>query len=272
MKQDKRAKVLLCIDNEAGYATLVYLLSRSSVEVVAAIVHPEHNAMLLDKISALCASENIKVFDIKTARECFDTLIAPLVPDYIVSIYFDYILDDRFIRLPTQTSINLHPGYLPYNKGFYYYAWAVLDGTPAGVSIHQIVSEVDAGPIISQQRVLVDPTDTGDVIYQKHMNASIELFQATWPSVETNTYKVYPQSHRGTRKKITETNSAMEIDPYATYRARDLIDTLRVFCFPGHGGCVMDIDGKKYSIGIQFSEVVDNVNRTMGKKDNYLVG
>ena len=271
MKQEKRAKVLVCIDNEAGYASLVYLLSRPSVEVIAAIVHPEHNAMLLDKITTLCASEGIKVFDIKVAREHFDALMVPLAPDFIVSIYFDYILDDRFIRLLTQTSINLHPGYLPYNKGFYYYAWAVLDGTPAGVSIHQIVSEVDAGPIISQKRVLVDATDTGDIIYKKHTDTSIELFQATWPGVENGTYKTFPQTHRGTRKKITETNSAMEIDPYATYRARDLLDTLRVFSFPGHGGCVIDIDGKKYSIGIQFSEVADNVNRPMGKKDNYLV-
>ncbi len=205
-------------------------------------------------------------------RQVLSRLIAPRAPDFIVSIYFDYILDDRFIELPGKDSINLHPGYLPYNKGFYYYAWAVLDGTPAGVSIHRIVSAVDAGPIISQKRVLIDGTDTGDVIYDKHMDASVELFRTTWPSIESGTYQLFRQRHKGTRKKITETNEAMEIDPNATYVARELIDLLRVFCFRGSGGCVMKIDGKKYSIGIEFSELADNVNQIRGKRDNYLVG
>lgn len=272
MNDMTREKVLLCIDNVAGLAVLKYLADRPSVEVVGAIVHPQANATHLDEIVEVCARNGIAPIDILEARARFDELIAPLAPDFIVSIYFDYILDDRFIELPAKDSINLHPGYLPYNKGFYYYAWAVLDGTSAGVSIHRIVSAVDAGPIISQKRVLIDGTDTGDVIYDKHMDASVELFRTTWPSIESGTYQLFRQRHKGTRKKITETNEAMEIDPNATYVARELIDLLRVFCFRGSGGCVMKIDGKKYSIGIEFSELADNVNQIRGKRDNYLVG
>lgn len=272
MSDYKREKVLLCIDNAAGLEVLQYLVSRPQVDVVAAIVHPRNNATQLDEIEALCARGGIPVIEIAQARSRFDELIAPLAPDFLVSIYFDYILDDRFLKLPAKDAINLHPGYLPYNKGFYYYAWAVLDGTPAGVSIHRIAAEVDAGPIISQKVVLIEGTDTGDIIYDKHVAASVELFQLTWPCLEAGSYKVFRQLHGGTRKKISETNQALEIDPYATYVARDLINMLRVFSFAGSGGCMMQIDGKKYNIGIEFSEVIDNINRTRGKRDNYLVG
>lgn len=272
MNDIQRDKVLVCIDNVAGLESLRFLAERPSVEVVAAIVHPESNAEQLDEIRALCAQHAIPVIGVLDARAHFDELILPLAPDFIVSIYFDYILDDRFIELAAKDSINLHPGYLPYNKGFYYYAWAVLDGTPAGVSIHRIETAVDAGPIISQMRVLVDGTDTGDVIYDKHMSASIELFRTTWPSIESGTYRLFRQRHAGTRKKITETNAAMQIDPNATYVARDLIDLLRSFSFRGAGGCVMQIGDKKYSIGVEFAELVDNQNQVRGKRDNYLVG
>lgn len=272
MIENTREKVLLCIDNVAGFEVLQYLVQRPEADVVGVIVHPEQNATHLEQIVALCANKDIPLIEITAARSRFDELIAPLTPDFLVSIYFDYILDDRFINLPAKDAVNLHPGYLPYNKGFYYYAWAVLDGTPAGVSIHRIVSEVDAGPIISQKLVQIAGTDTGDIIYDKHIAASVELFQLTWPSLIAGTYKVFRQLHGGTRKKISETNKMLEIDPHASYVARDLINMLRVFSVSGAGGCVMQIDGKKYSIGIEFSEIVDNRNQLLGKRDNYLVG
>ncbi|MDQ1815082.1 formyltransferase family protein [Massilia sp. CCM 9210] len=272
MNDNNCDKVLLCIDNAAGLQVLQYLIDRDQAEVVAAIVHPRNNATQLDEIAALCARHRIPVIEIAQARSRFDELITPLAPDFLVSIYFDYILDDRFIKLPSKDAVNLHPGYLPYNKGFYYYAWAVLDGTPAGVSIHRIASEVDAGPVISQKLVTIEGTDTGDIIYDKHVAASVQLFQLTWPALEAGDYKVFRQLHGGTRKKISETNQALEIDPYATYVARDLINMLRVFSFSGSGGCTMQIDGKKYNLGIEFSEVIDNINRTRGKRDNYLIG
>ncbi|MDQ3288333.1 MAG: formyl transferase [Pseudomonadota bacterium] len=271
MDRNTSERVLLCIDNVAGYEVLKYLAGRPGVEVVAAIVHPEANATHLDEIVAFCAAVDVPVIEIRQARKHFDKLIAPLKPDFLVSIFFDYILDDRFVSLPSRDAVNLHPGYLPYNKGFYYYAWAVLDGTPAGVSIHRIVSEVDAGPIISQLHVRIDAADTGEIIYDKHMNASIELFKASWPALKAGTYKVFRQRHGGTRKLIAETNKTLEIDPHASYTARDLIDKLRVFSFSDGGGCVIQIDGRKYSVGIELVEIVDEVVRIPGKRDNCVV-
>ncbi len=257
--------VLPCIDNEPGLEVLRYLLMRERVRVPAVIVHPENNALCLEQITALCREHEVEVIDVKQARADFAERIRPLAPDFIVSIYFDYILDERFIKLARRDSINLHPGYLPYNKGFYYYAWAQLDGTPAGVSIHRMVSEVDAGPIISQSRVRIDESDTGSDIYKNHINESIRLFQATWPALEDESYRVFPQRHQGTRKKISQTNTARELDADDKYTAKQFIDLLRVFTFDGHGGCTIELDGKRYSVAIQLREVGDEAVAIPGK-------
>ena len=247
--------VLPCIDNVPGLEVLRYLLGRERVRVPAVIVHPAHNVVCGEEIAALCGEHGVEVIDIQTARAEFDVRIRPLAPDFVVSIYFDYILDARFLQVAKRDSINLHPGYLPYNKGFYYYAWAELDGTPAGVSIHRMVSEVDAGPIISQSRVRVDKADTGVVIYDKHVQESIRLFQATWPSLEDQSYHVFPQRHRGTFKKIAQADAVRELDPEQRYTARELVDLLRVFTFGERGGCTIELDGKRYSVAVSLNEV-----------------
>ena len=262
--------VLPCVDNVPGLEVLRYLLGRDGVYVPAVIVHPRKNAVCGEEIAALCSEYGIDVIDMKSAKSNFDELIVPIAPDFILAIYFDYILDDRFIALAKRDAINLHPGYLPYNKGFYYYAWAELDGTPAGVSIHRIVSEVDAGPIISQKRVVVKKSDTGDIIYQKHIAESVTLFKATWPSVQNASYRVFPQTHRGTRKRIAQTNMALQIEPYRQYTARELIDLLRVFSFGDYSGCTIEIDGKQYSVAVQLSEVTDHSVVIAGKTDNII--
>lgn len=263
--------VLLCIDNIPGLEVLRYLLSRDTVRVLAVIVHPADNALCLDPIMTLCAAHEIEVIDVKAARAEFDSQVRPLAPDCLVSIYFDYILDDRFIQLASRDAINLHPGYLPYNKGFYYYAWAELDGTPAGVSIHRMVSEVDAGPIISQSRVRVDKSDTGAIIYENHINEAIRLFQATWPAIEDQSYQVFAQRHRGTRKRISQTNAARELDPYKKYTARELIDLLRVFTFDELGGCTIELDGKRYRVTVRLHEFDEQAAAIPGKTNNRVI-
>lgn len=253
-RKGQRIKVLLFADNIAGYEVLNYLLERESVDPVGVIVHPEATASNVAEIREACDRNNIPAWDVFAAREDFQSLILPLQPDYIVSVYFDYILDDRFIQLPKIDAVNLHPGYLPFNKGFYYYAWAVIDGTPPGVSIHRIISEVDAGPIISQMRVHVGVADSGPAIYAKHIESSLELFKATWPSIEDQSYKLYPQMHGGTYRKKADSNRKVKIDPYQKYQLRELIDLVRAFSSASNGGCTIELDGKVYSIDIRLTE------------------
>ena len=44
--------------------------------------------------------------------------------------------------------LNLHTGYLPWNKGAYPNVWPILDGSPAGVTLHRVDAGIDTGPIL----------------------------------------------------------------------------------------------------------------------------
>jgi len=187
-----------------------------------------------------------------------------LEPEFLVSLYFDYLLDSCFLELPTHEAVNLHPGYLPYNRGFYYYVWAVLDGTPAGVSIQRLRPKVDTGDFISQCRVLIDPVDTGDVIYRKHEDEAISLFRATWPAIVAGEHRSYPQPHSVTRHRIDETARLAEIDPFERFRAIDLINRLRLLFGADGGACTIRLDRCRCRVSVILESVGADAAATLG--------
>ncbi len=48
--------------------------------------------------------------------------------------------------------INIHPGYNPYNRGWFPQVFSILNKNTAGVTIHEIDQELDHGPIIYQEK------------------------------------------------------------------------------------------------------------------------
>lgn len=259
------ARVLAFVDNRAGFEVLQYLVAEPRTRVVGVVTHPEATALHGPEIRGLCEARGIPCRDILHARAAFDAWVAPLEPDHLVSIYFDYILDQRFLDLPRRGALNLHPGYLPYNKGFFYYVWAHLDGTPAGVSIHRMAASVDAGDVISQSRVHIEPTDTGDVVYRKHEDEAVRLFRGTWPAVLDGRFHVHRQRHGGTRHKISEARALTRLDASEKLSAGELIDRLRICTFaggpgapggaPAASGCTIELGGRLYRIELRLSEL-----------------
>lgn len=255
MTNQTAPRVVACIDNRVGYEVLRHIVETRTAEVVHVVVHPSQTILYAAEILSFCEAHRIPTCDVERARREFDTLLAPIRPDYLLSIYFDYILDDRFLALPARDAINLHPGYLPYNKGFYYYVWSVLDGTPAGVSLHRMAAEVDNGDIIAQARILVDPADDGESLYRKHEDESIRLFAGTWSSVLAGSYRVHRQRHGGTRHKLRETRGLLALDPHETMTALEFIDRLRVTTFRGKAGCTVDLGGRTYQLSLTMTEL-----------------
>lgn len=255
MPSEPRKRILLCLDNRVGFECLSYLLTEPCIEVCGAVVHPRQTALFGDEILAACRAAGVPTFEFPQARAHFEEIIAPLEPDYVACFYFDYVLDDRFLSLPRIDTINVHPGYLPYNKGFFYYVWSVLDGTPAGVSVHRMNNLADAGDLYSQASIDVTPEDTGDTLYRKHEDAAIALFRATLPSILAGTYRSHYQRHAGTRHKLGEMRDLLKLNPDERMRVRELIDRLRVCTVPGKSGCTIDLEGGTYQVELTLKAV-----------------
>ena len=74
---------------------------------------------------------------------------------------FMRILTDGFVRRWEGRLLNIHPSLLPAYRGLDTHARALADGAAEhGCTVHQVVTELDAGPIVAQARVPVLPGDT----------------------------------------------------------------------------------------------------------------
>lgn len=89
-------------------------------------------------------------------------------PDIVILAGFMRILTEDFVNHYCNRLINIHPSLLPKYPGTNTHQRA-LDSNDQwhGASIHFVVPEVDAGPIILQGRLSIDANDTSDSLQQR---------------------------------------------------------------------------------------------------------
>lgn len=102
--------------------------------------------------------------------------------DTLVSIQYDQILKGPFFRALGVPCLNLHFALLPRHRGVAPIAFAVLEGdAEAGVTLHHMVEDIDAGDIIAQRRVPIGPEDTAREVYDAVSRATVALFRESLP-------------------------------------------------------------------------------------------
>lgn len=76
---------------------------------------------------------------------------------------------------------NLHPGLLPWGRGYGPVFWALWAGEPAGATLHVMTSGLDKGAIVDQLEVEVRADDTGATLYGRVLEARQALVARWWP-------------------------------------------------------------------------------------------
>jgi phosphoribosylglycinamide formyltransferase-1 len=103
------------------------------------------------------------------SREGFDQALVGAAmqrqPELLVCAGFMRILSPGSVELARGRMINIHPSLLPKYPGLKTHERALAAGDAEhGCSVHQVVPEVDAGPVIAQARVPVLPHDDPEAL------------------------------------------------------------------------------------------------------------
>ena len=93
--------------------------------------------------------------------------------------------------------INIHPGLNPYNRGYYPQTFSLINKLPVGATIHEIDEELDHGPIICQEEIKIQSTDTSFSLYNKIIKKEIELFENNFNSIINNNYTTITPKNEG---------------------------------------------------------------------------
>jgi methionyl-tRNA formyltransferase len=244
--------ILLFANNWVGWQVARWLKDQGE-EIVGLVLHPPHKCKFGQEIAESVGLPEAYIFDGSRLRHP-DVLqaIRQLRPNIGLSILFGYILRADLIHLFPAGVINLHPAYLPYNRGVYPNVWSIIEGTPAGVTLHYIDAGIDTGDIIAQKQVPVEPVDTGETLYRKLEQACLELFEENWPLVLSGKARRAPQSReKGTYHRTGDVEQIDAIDLDRTYTARGLIDILRARTFPPYAGAYFQSSKGKVYLRLQ---------------------
>lgn len=96
---------------------------------------------------------------------------------YIVLAGYMRILSDEFVERWHGAMLNIHPSLLPKYKGLDTHARAIAAGDPhGGASVHLVTPELDAGEVLGQIKVAIQPDDTPDTLAERVKVAEHQLY------------------------------------------------------------------------------------------------
>ncbi|MSR67785.1 methionyl-tRNA formyltransferase [Candidatus Peribacteria bacterium] len=101
-------------------------------------------------------------------------------PDFLVVISYGQILSPEVLQWPTIAAVNVHASLLPLLRGASPIQHAILEGmNETGVTIQRMAKELDAGPILSQRILALDPRETFETLHQKLATLGAKLLTET---------------------------------------------------------------------------------------------
>lgn len=206
-------KILLITDNEELLNRFKILIRDkgldNSPEFNFKYVFSFNNNVFINKFKGVDWIKPIKV------KDEVDFLIKEY--DIIFSLHSKQIFPSKLVN--NVKCINVHPGLIPYNRGWYPQVFSIINSLPSGVSIHEIDEELDHGPIICQKEVRIEMWDTSIAAYNKILDAEIELLSSSLVKILNNEYKTVIKGEGNLNlKKDFDALCEIDLDDEDTFR------------------------------------------------------
>ena len=209
-----------------------------SVEILQFMIEQGYNPsalLITEKSKASHANELIKIsgltpeyiFEGKSFTEMENiSKLKEIEAEYIFGIHFPYIIPQEVLAIPATGFLNLHPAYLPFNKGWHTPSWAILDNTPYGATLHYMSNELDCGDIIHQKELQIQPDDTANSLYQRVKNLEVEVFKEAFPTLLKNPKRI-KQTDKGTIHYKKELAALQELSLNESMKVSELLNRIR---------------------------------------------
>jgi methionyl-tRNA formyltransferase len=208
------------------------------------------NNMGLKIYEWLCERDGVNVQAMITTKDQLQ-LVEKLQPEIAVAVGYRHIVPESVLEIPEHGFINVHPGHLPEGRGFNPNVWSIVEGHPAGVSIHQMDAGIDTGAILATREVETRFDDNGRDVYERLETAAVELFAETWPDVESGEIEPVPQEDTETpMHEKSDFEDLCKFDANKEYTVKELLDVLRALTHPPFNNARVEVDGERYYVEV----------------------
>lgn len=173
--------------------------------------------------------------------------------DLVFSIHCKQIFPSDLVS--SVICINVHPGFNPYNRGWYPQVFSIINGKPIGATIHLMDEDVDHGEIIDQVKVYVRSSDTSLDVYKRIIDAEKTLIKNNLLKIINGEFTTITLLSEGNFNSIKDFRSICNLNLDAIAPLRDHINLLRAL---SHGlfknAFFIDEHGRKVFIRVMLEE------------------
>ena len=148
--------------------------------------------------------------------------------------------------------INVHPGYNPHNRGWFPQVFSIINGKPAGATIHIMDEYIDRGKIIDQALVNIQSSDTSYDVYERVLSTEKELIRKNLSKIIDGKFSSHLPLEEGNYNSIQDYRALCDLNLEDRSTLREHIDLLRALSHEGFNNAYFrDSSGKKVFVALQ---------------------
>ncbi|MBU3611382.1 formyltransferase [Polynucleobacter sp. MG-27-Goln-C1] len=172
--------------HDVGVNCLKALLS-AGIQIDLVVTHqddPNENVWF-GSVANLCEKKKIPCIT-PNANQLMDLIpqIQKLSPDYLFSFYYRHMIPAELLACAKIAALNMHGSLLPKYRGRAPVNWAILHGeTETGATLHIMEVKPDAGDIVGQSAVSIDPNETATEVFGKVSQAAVAVMNQVLPEL-----------------------------------------------------------------------------------------
>jgi methionyl-tRNA formyltransferase len=155
---------------------------------------------------------------------------------------------------------NFHPGLNPHNRGWFPQVFSIINGKPAGATLHRMDHEIDHGPVIAQKAIEIESHDTSKSVYDRILSAEFELFNTWIERLLLDDFEEHSLESEGNYNSISDFENLLSIDMEKKVTFQEAIDYLRALTFDGYDNAYFfDEKGRKVFVSLNM-KCIDSTN------------
>jgi len=188
-------RILLCGDTPGVSQLLAHVPLQNVVGIIAATIRPQY----LKTLESLAKTEKLSLLvQPKWKSERYDEFLRKIIqskPDLILVNSYSMIIREDVLSASRLGGINVHGALLPRNRGCNPTQWAILNQEyETGVTLHQMDSGIDTGPIIDQRKIPIFFHDSWLDVREREVQVTNDLLKSNVPGILLGNWKAIPQS------------------------------------------------------------------------------
>lgn len=168
--------------------------------------------------------------------------------DVFFSLHCKQIFPDKMVK--EHRCINIHPGLNPYNRGWFPQVFSIINGLPAGVTIHEMDTELDHGPIILQQEVKINSYDTSKAVYDRILRTEMELLEEHFAELIEGRYSAFKMVTEGNINYKADFKSLCKLNMEQEGTMREHLNLLRAVSFAGYKNAYFEENGERVYVTV----------------------